>query len=260
MKFFSFFFLCALQFSFGQGISIKLTKKIPLKAEKYVGTDNYGNSYFIKQNIFHKIGKDKTYQFNDLQLGKLTSVDIINPLKITLFYENMNTVVFLDRHLIEINRINFNLLQNFRTLAFASTAGNNSLWLFNLDSQQLEVFDYLKKKKLAHTQPLDQKIIDLKSNFNFCWLLTEKTVKKYNSYGSLLQEISNPGFIKFVENNGHLIAENKAGALFFLKKGSSKFVPLKIPEIDLKTFYLNDENLYIYDGEFIHTYQINPTN
>lgn len=259
MKFFPFFFLCVLQFSFGQGISIKLTGKIPLEAEKYVGTDNYGNSYFIKQNIFYKNGEDKTYQFNDLQLGKLTSVDIINPLKITLFYENMNTVVFLDRHLIEIGRINFTVLPKFRSLGFATTASNNSLWIFNVNSQQLEIFDYLKKATLASSQPIGQNVIGQKSNFNFCWLLTEKMVEKYNSYGSLLLKIPNPGFTMLAENNGHLIAKNKEG-IFFLKKGSSEFVPLKIPKIDVKSFYLNDENLYIYDGEFIHTYQINPIN
>ncbi|HET8809501.1 MAG TPA: hypothetical protein VFM65_04465 [Flavobacteriaceae bacterium] len=259
MKLLLFPFLCVIQFSFGQAISTQLVEKTPLEAEKYVGTDNYGSIYYVKDNIFYKIGEDKTYQFNDLQLGKLTSVDIINPLKITLFYKDMNTVVFLDRHLIEINRINFNLLPNFRTLAFASTAGNNSLWLFNMDSQQLEIFDYLKKKTLVHTQPLDQKAIDLKSNFNFCWLLTEKMVKKYNSYGSLLFEIPNPDFTKLAESNGRIIGKKELG-FYFMKKNTHKFIALKIPKIDVKSFYLNDENLYIYDGEFIHTYQINPIN
>lgn len=259
MKLFPVFLLFVFQFSFGQKISTTFVKKIPLEADEYIGTDNYANIYYLKKNVFYKKETDKTYQFSDLQLGGISSVDIINPLKITLFYEDVNTVVFLDRHLIEISRIRFNTLPNFRTLGFASTAGNNSLWIFNRDTQQLEVFDYLKKEALSHSQPIENKVIDQKSNFNFCWLLTEKTLEQYNSYGSLIRKIPNENFVQLTENNGDLVVK-KEDELYFLKKAGKEFFVLELPKIDVKAFYLKDENLYFYNGKFIHEYQINLTN
>ena len=233
--------------------------KSPLKAEDYLGTDNYGNIYFFEKNIFHKKGADNSYHFNDLQLGKPTSADILNPLKIVLFYEAMNTVVFLDRHLIEISRINFNTLPKLRSLGFATLAGGGNLWTFNIGSKSLEVFDFSKKKLRARSQPLGDRVIDQKSNFNFCWLLTSKNLKQYNSSGSLIRSYSNENFTELTENNKNLVAK-KENELFFMEAGTEQFLKLALPEMEIQNFYLNDENLYIYDGNHIYSYQIKLTN
>jgi hypothetical protein len=250
-----FIFFIATQFSFGQDIYLKLLDKTPLQAEKYLGTDNYGNRYYIKDNVFYKSTSKKTYQFSDLQLGKPTSADIINPLKIMLFYKSTNTVVFLDRHLVEIDRARFNALPHFKNLKFVTAAGNNALWLFNLDSRQLEIHDYIRKKTLATSQPVSPEVLDQKSNFNFCWLLTETTLEKYNIYGSLLEKIPHEGLVKISENNGRLIVQ-KRNELFFKKKASTDFEALDLPEMEIKAFHLNDENLYLYDGEILYRYGI----
>lgn len=259
MKLFPMVLFFVLQISFGQNISVILVDKTPLVADEYIGTDDYGNIYFIKENILYKKGANKTYQFSDLQLGKLSSVDIINPLKITLFYKDMNTVVFLDRHLIEIDRIRFNRVRNFRTLGFARTASNNNLWIFNVGAQSLEIYNYLKKEVVADSQPVSSQIIDQDCNFNFCWILLENGLECYNSYGTLVARIPGTKFDALVENNGLLVGK-KEERLFFLGKNRSDQVPLNISETGIKQFFLNDEKLYLYNGEFIHTYQLNLTN
>lgn len=247
------FFIC--QFSFGQTIAVTFVTKIPLEAEKYIGTDNYGNIYFINKNILYKRGGDETYQFSDLQLGKLSSVDIINPLKITLFYRDMNTVVFVDRHLIEINRVRFNRLPNFRTLGFAGTASNNNLWVMNVGAQSLEIYNYLTNKVVADSQPISSEIIDHQSNFNFCWLLLENSLEYYNSYGTLVRHIPDVVFTAISENNGRLVGKTRE-SMAFLDKDSNVFIPIDLPDLKIKQFFLNDENLYLYDGEFIHVFQL----
>lgn len=244
------------QVSFGQHVPTTLVAKIPLDAEKYVGTDNYGNIYFINNNILYKKGRDKIYQFSDLQLGKLDGVDIINPLKITLFYPDMNTVVFVDRHLIDINRIRFNRLSNLRTLGFASTASNNNLWIMNVGSQSLEIYNYLTNTAVADSQPISSEIVGYNSNFNFCWLLLENSLERYNSYGTLVQRIPEVSFIAITENNGRVVGKTDEG-FFLLKKDAKTFIPIDLPKLDVQQFYLNDEQLYLYDGEFIYTYKLN---
>jgi hypothetical protein len=60
--------------------------------------------YTVKNNIFSKIGTRETFVYQNFSLGKITKVDLQNPLKIVLFYENFNTVVTLDNQLNEIQK------------------------------------------------------------------------------------------------------------------------------------------------------------
>ncbi len=248
------FMLLFFQISFAQNL-LEVKGKIPLNVEKYEGTDKYGNLYYFNKNVFYKTGKGVNYQFNDLQLGKPTRSDILNPMKIILFYENTNTVVFLDQHLIEISRINFNQLPEFKTIGFATEASGDNIWIFNINNQQLEIFDYTKKKATATSQPLNSKILDFESNFNFCWILTENYLEKYNVYGSLIEKIPNSGFEQLTEDNGDVIAQKDTN-LYLKKKGLSKFEKLQFPQLDIKAFFLNDRNLYIYDGNFLYEYYL----
>lgn len=259
MKFLFPFLLLMTQLAFGQETSVQVVAKIPLHAEEYFGTDNYGNHYYIKDHVFYKSDFTKSYQFTDLQLGKPTYADILNPLKIVLFYEPTNTVVFLDRHLVEIDRVKFNALPHFKNLKFVTSAGNQALWLFNLDSRQLEVYDYIGKKTRASSQPVSAKILDQKSNFNFCWLLTDRNIEKYNQYGSLLEKTPQEGFTHFAVHAGRIIAK-KGQKLYLKEKTSASFIPLKLNPTQIKSFYLNEENLYLYHGEILYIYKIKKGN
>ena len=118
-----------------------------MKADMFVGLDSYQNTYFVKDKVLHKQGKDGNYIFNDFQLGDIASVDIINPLKIVVFYEDTNTVLFLDNKLNEIERLNFNEIAEFINLGCATNAGGNKLWIFNVDSQQLELYNYRDQRQ-----------------------------------------------------------------------------------------------------------------
>lgn len=255
LKYFCIFIFSAQAF-FAQNKPVELKNKIPLKIDRFEGIDKYGNIYYFKNNVFYKFGKDGNFHFSDLQLGKPTSSDLINPLKIVLFYEAMNTLVLVDHHLIEIARINFNRLETIKTLGHASEASGDKIWLFNIDNQQLEIFDYIQQKTVASSQPLASKVLDIVSNFNFCWILTENLLTKYNTYGSLLEKTTNIGFEELAEDNGNLVAK-KDNTLFIRLKNSMEFEELLLPVTNVKDFYLNDKKLYIYDGEFLNEFHLN---
>ena len=172
MKHFFFLFIFSCQLCIAQSISP--LDKIPLAAEKFIGLDNYKNTYFIKDRVLKKQGPDGNFLFNDLQLGRITSVDIINPLKVIAFFQDTNTVVMLDNKLNEIERINFNNLPQFLNVSTATNAGNSSLWLFNVDTQQLELYNYGSKLQTVVSQPFPGKLLSQASNFNYCFTLTEK--------------------------------------------------------------------------------------
>lgn len=260
MKKFSLLLILLCHIGLAQTLTLESAK--PLLADRFIGLDNYKNTYFIKDRIIHKQGPDGNFRFNDLQLGRITSVDIINPLKVIAFFQDTNTVVMLDNKLNEIERINFNNLPQFLNVSTATNAGNNSLWLFNVDTQQLELYNYGSKMQTVVSQPFPGKLLSQASNFNYCFTLTEKKLRAFNIYGSLLNETDSEAYEKIIQQNENLIAL-KENSLFFLPDFARrnpeidhKTAPLELPEITVKDLQLTNDFLYIYDGENLHTFKL----
>ena len=237
-----------------------LVKSEQLKASTFVGIDSYKNKYFVKDMVLYKQGPDGKFSFNDFQLGNISSVDIINPLKIVVFYEDMNTVLLLDNKLNLIEQIRFNNLPEFINISTATNAGNSKLWVFNIDSQQLELYNYNTNSKAVVSQPFSGKLISQSSNFNYCFVLTENKIRTFNSYGSLLSEIAVEGFDKIIQHNKIILGLSK-NELFLIAENeldteilSVKPIKVLIPENTIKDLYLTEDFLYIYDGNTLHTF------
>ena len=229
-----------------------------MKADKFIGIDAFENVYFTKNMELHKTGVDGDFVFNDLQLGPISSVDIINPLNIVLFYEDTNTVVLVDNNLNEIERINFNNLPQFLNINTATNAGNNRLWVFNVDTQQLELFNYRSLNNSVVSQPFSGTLVSQTSNFNYCYLLTENKIRVFNVYGSLLSEIALEGYKKVIQQDEKVMGV-KGNSLYYLaeiSEGITKKYPeaikIPLPELTIKDLSLTQEFLYIYDGKNIH--------
>ncbi len=253
-----FLLLCQL----GIAQSVTFESKVPFVADRFIGFDNYKNAYFIKDRVIKKQGPDGNFLFNDIQLGRITSVDIINPLKVIAFFQDTNTVVMLDNKLNEIERINFNNLPQFLNVSTATNAGSNSLWLFNVDTQQLEMYNYGSKLQTVVSQPFPGKLLSQASNFNYCFTLTEKKLRAFNIYGSILNEAPSEDYEKIVQQNENLVAL-KENALYYLPDFARRnetvdhtTVQLKLPEITIKDLQLTNDFLYIYDGENLHTFKL----
>ncbi|RMB56657.1 hypothetical protein EAX61_13710 [Dokdonia sinensis] len=276
MKNFLFFLILALGFSLSaQELSPKLLQSTPLDAEVFYGVDDYGAVYYSKNNALFKKGDKNNYQFTALQLGKISSVDIVNPLKITVFYEMSNTALVLDNTLSEITRINFSAIENFRNVSHATTANDRRFWIFNTDLQQLEIFDWNSRKVVVQSPPLQTNALATTSNFNFCWLVTESGLLMFNNYGSAIDSIDLskiPTDISLAQANGNVIAfaksvlseakvaetENLKPKVYYKSSSAEDFVPLKLPDLVIKQLSLNGERLYIYDGLKVTSFSLKP--
>lgn len=236
-------------------IEVKKVNEWPLNVDHVISKDNFGTTYSVKNNVFYKNKGLQNLTYNNLQLGELYNVNTFNPLKINLFYKDFNTVVVLDNRLAEIFKINFNALEPYKNVSHITTGYDNTLWLFNLDLQQLELYDYKSNIIRAQTIPVQSEVLELKSNYNYCWLLTKNFLYKFNYFGSLVSKIPNSGFTNLAENNGDIILKNEKG-LLLLKKGSDKTIPLKIPNLLINDFFVINETLYIYDSKILYEYLI----
>jgi len=240
-------------FAFSQELSF--VEKKSIDADSFIGYDSYNDLFFIKDQVLYKKTKSALYNFKDFQLGEIHSVDIINPMNIAVYYQDFNTVVLLDNKLTEIERINFNTLSEFINTSQVSVAANNSLWVFNIDSQQVELYNYRSQNKVLVSQPIHGDVVSIASNFNYCFVLTEEKIRAYNIYGSLLAEINNEDFVKIIQLNENLLAL-KNNKLYYIDKETQEITKIKTPEIIIKDLQLSQEFLYIYDGKQIHFFTL----
>jgi hypothetical protein len=256
MKYIKYIFIFFGTLLFSQNdIEVRFIEKTKPLEGNLVQIDNFNNLYFIGENALVKQTKDSEFIYNNMQLGQISSVDVFNPLKVNLFYKDFNTVVILDNRLSEIEKINFNLKRPFRNISHISTGNDNAIWCFDQNTQELELFDYRTNATKAKTQPINENVIDITSNYNTCWLLTKSYLYVYNYFGSLLKKLKNVGYTALAESNGNIVLK-KGNSLFYLKNNTGSAIPIKLPNLLIKQFFVTNETLYIYDDEFLYHYQL----
>ena len=86
MKLFQYIFLFLGFFSFAQEtIEASFINKRELQADKVIGTNSFGITYIIQDNVFIKNDEERKLddlEYSNVQLGKITSVNAFNTLKI----------------------------------------------------------------------------------------------------------------------------------------------------------------------------------
>ncbi len=87
-------------------LSFKLITRFIIDANNFK-TDKQGNIYVINNNELKKYNNEGAFlnSFSTENNYKITSIDISNPLKIMLFIETSNNIIFLNQTLNKINNI-----------------------------------------------------------------------------------------------------------------------------------------------------------
>ncbi|RSK39885.1 hypothetical protein [Mangrovimonas spongiae] len=244
-------FLSTYMFS-QENITTKPVDTIDIQTNtSWVNLDDFGTTYYIKENIFYKLTEHNHFNYSNYQLGKPSTVNIFNPLKINLFYEDFNTLIVLDNRLAEIFKVDFNTIQPYKNVSCVSTGNDNSVWLFNINTQTLELYDYKKNTIKAKSLPIEEQPISITSDFNFCWLLTTKHIYKYNYFGSLIYKIENNGFETISQFNEKLYLA-KQNKVYLYDEDHSNYRKIDTPNLLIKQFFVNHETLYIYTGKTLN--------
>jgi hypothetical protein len=251
-----FFFLFSFTLIAQEQIKTSAKDSTAFKAKDIFGVDTFGTLYYTTENnSFHKKTNDTIITYANFQLSEITSANAFNPLKINLFYQDFNTVVILDNRLAEIFKIDFNTVQPYKNVSFVSTGFDNTLWIFNQDLQQLELYDYKANKTRFKTVPVQADVLDLKSDYNYCYLLTKKYLYIYNYFGSLVNKIENNGYESMAFSKAQLILK-KENLLYRLPKNEFKIEAIEHPNLLISQFLVTNETLYIYDDEILRQYQL----
>jgi len=251
--------LFQLFFVYAQEINTLFIKGYSLKADKFIGVDDFDNTFYINNNILFKNTSKDTYSYANTQLGEISSVDITNPLKVLVFFRDFNTVLLLDNRLNELTKpINFTTESFSKNIAFASMSSNNNLWLYSFDDNILQLWNHQTRKINFTSQPVtffkDFEPVKQLSTYQSCRLIGKNLMLKFNEYGTFIEsyDINNPEINLF--KDGHIILnENQLVYHDSLNKEN----PINInQEVFIKSFYVNTNHIYIFDGTKIFVFKL----
>ena len=106
--------------------------------------DNLDNVYVLTstdQLKKYNSGGDSVAIFNNVKkFGKISSIDVSNPLKVLLYYKDFSTIVVLDRLLAIRNTIDLRRQNIFQVNAIAQSYDNN-IWLYDEGDSKLKKID-----------------------------------------------------------------------------------------------------------------------
>lgn len=204
---------------------VQFSKNIPGNFT-YFNVDNLDNIYLVNNNNqLKKLNSkgDSIGIFNDVRkYGKLFYIDVTNPLKLLLYYQNFSTVVVLDRFLMVRNVINLRTQNIFKAKAIANAYDNN-IWVFDEGDAKL--------KKIGENGDLLSETVD-------CRLI-------FDTIPSPTQIIDEGGFVNMYDPNKGFFIFDIYGAL----KSKLPFTGWRNVEVVNKTLYgFTDSSLYEYQA------------
>jgi hypothetical protein len=237
-----------------QSVEARFLKKTKVDWEYFVGVDPFDAFYFIDNETLYKNQKNKIQSYSNLQLGKIDHVQVFNALKIVVVHKPQNTVVLLDNRLAELIEINFNIISPYRLVNNVALGSDSTFWIFNALTLQLELFDYETGKSKLNTIPLDDRVLVIDSDYNNVYALTPSYLYQFNYTGSLISKIKHDTFEDFKIVNGFFLFR-KNNKIYYKSPNDNEFQTLEIPKKLIKQFFVMNQTLYIYDGEFLYHYQ-----
>jgi hypothetical protein len=253
------FFILFLTVSYGQDkifIAAKLDSTT-LVADNFLGYDQFGFYYSIKNNVLSKCKKDESFEYKNISLGKPTKIDIQNPLKIMLFYENFNTIILLDNQLSETQKIN--LSENTVPIMATATgiASQNRLWIYNSLTQQIGLFDYLKNVFQSITPSISGNIKYYQSDFNtFQWIDNNLNWFSCDVFGKISSLGKVTAFEQIQITSNQYIIFSKEGKLYVQDLKNNTIFLIENVEKSFKNFYYKDQILSIFTNQGISNYKI----
>ncbi len=118
---------------------VKLTTKVAQDVVSFK-VDRFGNAYYIdSKNVLNKFEPkiNRYTKYADLKSGRISSIDVTNPLRIVVFYEDQSIVKFLDVNLTEISSFQIRTNYSEGWISLVSSSNNNGLWMYDNVNRKL---------------------------------------------------------------------------------------------------------------------------
>ncbi|MFK7032859.1 hypothetical protein [Flavobacterium oreochromis] len=245
-----------LIFSQIPNITTSLISFKPIEADEYIGEDNTGFIYYTKDNTLFKSKDSEQYQYKNVQLGKISKIDLQNPLRILIFFKNFNTIIALDNQLNEVQKIDFNNINSI-TIGAIGTSSLNNYWLFDENNQQLLRYNYTRNTTSLIGVIFEKPIKNYYSTFNyFFWTDIENNFYQCDIFGKKTFITKLPKYDKIsINEEKHIVYQTNTSLFIFDIKNQKPFLIDNIQNSFI-SFYYKNQNLAIFTPQGITNYKI----
>jgi hypothetical protein len=227
---------------------------------QFAGTDAFGWQYTIADNEFRKHKDNTVLKYKNVALGDIYRADLQNPLQIVLFYKKFNTVVLLDNQLNETLVINFSNLPNNQPELIVEAAGlasQNRLWLYDITTQQIGLYDTARHTFRTVTPPFKDGLKFYQSDYNyFYWIDNTGKCWAVNLFGTVTLLGPVPDFTAAQLLDASNILISTADGLYEYNLPQQSFKKVQVVEKSFSSFYYKDQILSIFTNDEIIQYKI----
>lgn len=228
-----------------------------MEGDFFIGNDPFGNTYTIKENEFRKTNRNQQFQYRNLAFGTIRQVDLQNPLQIVLYYKAFNAAVLLDNQLNETQKINFSETNPELFPQAVSLASQNRLWLFDLNSQKLGLYDLFKNTFSPISTPIKDAIQQYQSDYNyFYWIDIRNNCYVSSIFGKISYLGQLPAFDNLQFISPTRILFQKDNRLFLYDLENAVTINILLPEKSIKSFYYKEQILATFTNNEIRNYKI----
>ncbi len=161
----------------------------------FMEIDPLGNIYIVKGNTITKVNQKSEVmaQYSHRSRGNISSITVVNPMKVFVFYQEAGAIVFLDDKLALLGSpINLFAL-NYHNISLASYSSQNQIRLLDPFSNEIIMLDIyaneLSRNNFTFSLRTAKKIIELGQN-QFAIQDSEQGVFLFDNFGTFSKSIA----------------------------------------------------------------------
>ncbi|MFO7830220.1 MAG: hypothetical protein R6V23_16485 [Bacteroidales bacterium] len=231
----------------------RLVHELDIDADFFY-TDPLKNIYAVKENQLSKIDFNTflktTYSRSSAYI--ITSIDVSDPLRTLIFYQDFNQVVFIDKQLAEMrNPVMLDNLGYYNVGAICNSA-NKGFWILDENRLELVYFDsdLTVQKRSAGLESVigdrseGSKIFMLEKNDYIYLGIQDTGILLFDIYGSYIKTFPLKGVSSFqiIDQN---IVYHKSGKLYFYHMQNFDEESIELPVSNAKEVRVEGKYLYI---------------
>ncbi|OFX27242.1 MAG: hypothetical protein A2041_00020 [Bacteroidetes bacterium GWA2_31_9b] len=243
--------------------NFKFIKDYQINAE-YITTDQFKNIYVLNKNEIQKISfiNNSIISYSNSLTGQIKSVDTSDPFRTLIYYNDFNSIVFLNNQLSEISSpVHLNDI-GFYTVGAVCSSINGGFWIFDLDLYQLAYIDKNLKQtqKSASLQSMIEELepsqIYLTEKNEYIYLgINGKGVYQFDTYGTFIKlfPLLDISHFQIIENHIIYLSGNQ---LKIYNTLNFETETVQLPENNVKNCRLEGATIFLLTKNRISLYNI----
>jgi hypothetical protein len=242
-----------------------LEKELDSKAD-FIKVDQLGYLYLVNGTNLKKLDlrNNLEHNYSNILSGRINSIDVTDPFKTLIFYQEFNKLEFLNKNFSSITSpIQLDDLGYYSILSACQSVGGG-FWIFDQSLSQIVYIDKNRNTVMRSSQlfemigqNIDQKQVSMLEKNDYIYLgISGVGVLLFDIYGTYIKTFPLMNIGVFKVNNG-IISYYFNEELYFYNTEDFTESHLSLPKHDYKQVLIEKERLFILTEEKIFIYQLN---